>query len=162
MKNVILAGDVDPKSRILSPSSRAIHLINSLKPVERRSTLSPLTAWSAEPCRPELPKILLNMLGAIAHHCTGSTAVSANSTSVVRPRPQIGHDWPLSLRWPKKLSRTARRRPAGKLSFVSTSSVEVANPAPEAWPSCWPPSQLVEAWLQFAEQALLSGCRSCP
>src|SRR5271165_6209958 len=70
--NVMLAGDVDPRSRIFNPSSREMARMNSLKPVERRLTFSPRTNSSSVPCRPELPNILLKMPGATAHHCMGS------------------------------------------------------------------------------------------
>src|ERR1019366_2549775 len=72
MKKVILAGEVGPRSRMFSPSSRAIDFMNSPKPVERRCTRSPETTPSSEPCWPEPPKILLNMLGDTGLHCKGS------------------------------------------------------------------------------------------
>lgn len=72
--NVMLAGDVDPRSRIFNPSSREMVRMNSLKPVERRLIFSPGTKSSSPPRRPAPPNILLNMPGATAHHCMGSAA----------------------------------------------------------------------------------------
>src|SRR3974390_2761562 len=65
----MFAGEVDPRSRMLNPSSRAIHLMNSLNPTERRCCRSAgktpiaVLGWSV------FPKIRLKTLGAIAHHC---------------------------------------------------------------------------------------------
>src|SRR5271165_4379472 len=100
IKKVMFAGDVGPRSRTLSPSSRASHFINSLKPVERRCTRSPDTTPSAESDWPEPPNILLNMLGDTTHHCKGRATQA-----------------PISGEWPKDVlhARAAAFRTKGPI-----------------------------------------------
>ena len=67
--NVMFAGDVAPRSRIFSPSSREIPRMNSLKPVDLRLILCPDTGSSSTPCRPEPPNHLLKIRGATSLYC---------------------------------------------------------------------------------------------
>src|ERR1017187_2518862 len=64
---VMLAGEVEPRSRTLRPSSREMERINSLKPVERRLSRCPGTISSSALCRTERPNSLLKKPGATAN-----------------------------------------------------------------------------------------------
>src|SRR5208337_3176425 len=118
MKNVMLAGDVAPRSRTRSPSSRASHFINSVKPVERRCTRSPDTTPSSEPCWPEPPKILLNTLGATRPHCKGiATRVLIGRAFLAGNTTSAGSDYPgREARWVPETSGTLTKRPAKLLT----------------------------------------------
>src|ERR1039457_1863803 len=86
MKKVILAGEGGPRDGSVIPFLPATPFMNSPNPVERRCMLSPDTPPSSDPCWPEPPKILLNMLGDTGLHCKGSVTRVPNFLAFNRIR----------------------------------------------------------------------------